>query len=99
MGEARALLGVTGPPVVARSRYWMRGLPQYGMDHAVRLETLRGLEESHAGLFVTGNFLAGMSTTACIAQDLATARRAAAYLGDGEMPSSLTGGMKMVINR
>lgn len=78
--EARRLLGVRGMPVVVRTRYWMNSLPQYAMDHATKLETLHSLEEAHPGLFVTGNYLTGMSTTACIAQARLTASRAQAFL-------------------
>ena len=79
-GEARALLGACGTPVVARTRYWMRGLPQYEMGHAAKVETVRRLEDAHPGLFVTGNYLAGMSTAVCIEQALLTARSADAHL-------------------
>lgn len=78
--EARHLLGVRGVPVIVRTRFWMNGLPQYGMDHAAKLETLRATEDAYPGLFVTGNYLAGMSTTACIVQARLTASRAGAFL-------------------
>jgi oxygen-dependent protoporphyrinogen oxidase len=78
--EASDLLGARGTPVVARTRYWMRGLPQYEMGHAAKVETVRRLEDAHPGLFVTGNYLAGMSTAVCIEQALLTARRADAHL-------------------
>jgi len=78
--EARALLGARGTPVVARTRYWMRGLPQYEMGHAAKIESVRRLENANPGLFVTGNYLAGMSTAVCIEQALLTARHADAYL-------------------
>jgi oxygen-dependent protoporphyrinogen oxidase len=78
--EARDLLGARGTPVVTRTRYWMRGLPQYEMGHASKVETVRRLEGASPGLFVTGNYLAGMSTAVCVEQALLTARRAAVYL-------------------
>jgi oxygen-dependent protoporphyrinogen oxidase len=81
-GETHALLGVRGTPVLARTRYWMRGLPQYEMGHAAKVETVRRLESAYPGLFVTGNYLAGMSTAVCVEQALLTARRADAYLAE-----------------
>ena len=78
--EAGELLGARGAPVVARTRYWMRGLPQYEMGHTAKVETVRRVERTNPGLFVTGNFLAGMSTAVCVEQAMLTARRADAHL-------------------
>jgi oxygen-dependent protoporphyrinogen oxidase len=75
--EVRELLGARGDPVFSSVRYWRQGLPQPGLGHAARMETLRGLEEEWPGLFVTGNYVAGVSTAACIDAALATARRIA----------------------
>jgi oxygen-dependent protoporphyrinogen oxidase len=73
--EVRGVLGARGVPVFARVRYWRYGLPQPGLDHAQRVERLRALEEALPGIFITGNYLNGVSTAACIDAAFAVAQR------------------------
>jgi len=73
--EARKLLDASAAPMVARTRCWPRGLPQPGVDHERRLARLAAFEAEHPGLFLTGNYLAGVSATACVEQAVRTARR------------------------
>lgn len=82
LGETRDLLGVRGAPVFSSVRYWPQALPQPDLGHAIRLEALRLAESEFPGVFVTGNYVAGVSTAACIDGALATASRANAYLAD-----------------
>lgn len=83
LAEARELLGARGAPVFTSVRYWRYGLPQPDLGHAERLETLHAIEDEFPGLFVTGNYVAGVSTTACIDAAVAAAVRAEAYLASG----------------
>ena len=73
--EARDLLGAHCQPVFSRVRYWRNALPQLGLGHAARVAAVRALEERWPGLFVTGNYLNGVSTGACIESAMATASR------------------------
>ncbi|OGT91839.1 MAG: protoporphyrinogen oxidase [Gammaproteobacteria bacterium RIFOXYD12_FULL_61_37] len=82
--EAADLLGARGAPVHAGVRYWRQGLPQPGLDQGIRIEGLRNLEGAWPGLFVTGNYLGGVSTTACIDSAHAAAARADAFLNTRE---------------
>lgn len=79
-GEVRQLLGGRTVPVVARTRCWRRGLPQPGVDHAQRFARIAAAESEHAGLFLTGNYISGVSTAACIEQAVRTAGRVEYYL-------------------
>lgn len=81
--EARELLGARAAPVFASVRYWPRGLPQPGLGHAARMERLRALETAWPGLYITGNYLSGISTAACIDAALATAARARNLFSQG----------------
>lgn len=78
--EARDLLGARGMPVFSSVRYWRQGLPQPGLGHERRVEALRALEAEWPGLFVTGNYISGVSTAACIDAARGTASRAQAFL-------------------
>lgn len=99
--QACELLGARAAPVIARSRCWPRGLPQPGVGQEQRLARISAFEAATPGLFLTGNYLAGVSTTACIGQAIRTAarvrlalapRRAADCEGpDACMPSSGSG--------
>jgi oxygen-dependent protoporphyrinogen oxidase len=80
--EFRDLLGVRGEPVLARVRQWPRGLPQYRLGHGARVAALRGLERARPGLFVTGNYFAGPSVGACVAQAIEAATRVHEFLAD-----------------
>ncbi len=73
--EARDLLGARGAPVFTSVRYWPQALPQPGLGHADRLQTLRAVETEYPGLFLTGNYIAGVSTAACIDGAMAIAAR------------------------
>ncbi|MBI1906266.1 MAG: protoporphyrinogen oxidase [Rhodocyclales bacterium] len=78
--EAADLLGARGQPVFSSVRYWRHGLPQPDLQHCSRLETLRQAESEYPGLFITGNYVAGVSTAACIDAARAVAGRAHAFL-------------------
>ncbi|MFQ5765909.1 MAG: protoporphyrinogen oxidase, partial [Rhodospirillales bacterium] len=78
--EFHDLLGVRGDPVVARVRQWPRGLPQYRVGHGRVVAALRGVEQSHPGLFVTGNYFTGPGVAACLAEAKEAAARADGHL-------------------
>lgn len=73
--EAADLLGASAEPVFDSLRYWRQGLPQPDLGHVGRIESLHRLEQEHPGLVVTGNYVAGVSTAACIDAALAAATR------------------------
>ncbi|MBM3356454.1 MAG: protoporphyrinogen oxidase [Betaproteobacteria bacterium] len=73
--EAAALLGARRQPAFARVHYWRSGLPQPALGHAARVEAIRALEARCPGLFITGNYLGGVSTAACIDSALEVAER------------------------
>ncbi len=78
--ELSDLVGSRGVPVVTRVRQWPRGLPQYGLGHGRLTDVLTGLEHRRPGLFVTGNYLSGISVAACLTQAVETAALIHAFL-------------------
>lgn len=74
------LLGARGDPVVARTQYWPRGLPQYRPGHGDRVSRLIGLGNRRPGLYLTGNYFQGPGVAACLAQASQTATRITGYL-------------------
>ena len=65
--ELAGLLGIKGAPVVTRTRRWALGLPQYTLGHPSRVETLKSVPDRHPGLYLTGNFIGGVSVANCMA--------------------------------
>lgn len=76
------LVGARGAPVVARARHWPLGLPQYRLGHGDRLAALNGAMQRQPGLFITGNYFAGPSVAACLAQARNTALAAHKLFSD-----------------
>jgi oxygen-dependent protoporphyrinogen oxidase len=65
--ELGDLLGVKGAPTVTRVRHWARGLPQYRKGHEGLVQALGETRCRRPGVFVTGNYLAGVSVASCVA--------------------------------
>lgn len=82
LAEARDMLGARGVPVFTSVRYWPQALPQPDLGHASRLDSLRLAQDEFPGLFVTGNYIAGVSTAACIEAAIGAASRTHAFLMD-----------------
>jgi oxygen-dependent protoporphyrinogen oxidase len=78
--EFADLLGARGEPAVARVRQWPRGLPQYRVGHDEVIGALAAAEDRWPGLFVTGNYFAGVSVAACLAEATRAAMRAHGHL-------------------
>jgi oxygen-dependent protoporphyrinogen oxidase len=85
--EMRQLFRARLKPIVSRVRYWRHGLPQPEPGHLQRMARLRALEDSLPGLYVTGNYLNGVSTAACVDEALAVARRAHQHLSGASAPA------------
>ncbi len=77
------LLGARGEPTIARVRQWPRGLPQYRLGHGDLVATFNTIAERCPGLFVTGNYLNGVSVGNCVAEASKTSVLVHRYL-DGE---------------
>lgn len=80
--ELRDLIGADGRPVLARAHHWPRGLPQYRLGHEDLIAQIRTIGHRQPGLFVTGNYLGGISVAACLDGAVDTADRVVAFLED-----------------
>jgi protoporphyrinogen/coproporphyrinogen III oxidase len=81
--EFRDLVGAVGDPTVSRVRHWTLGLPQYAVGHTHLVETLRNTPNRQAGLFMTGNYIAGPSVATCLEVAKETALAAHGYMKNG----------------
>jgi protoporphyrinogen/coproporphyrinogen III oxidase len=73
--ELADLLNIKGDPVLHKTRRWALGLPQYALGHPARVEVLETTCERVPGLFVTGNYLQGVSVANCLNSAVQTAER------------------------
>lgn len=78
--ELSGLLGIKGPPLLVRSQIWSRGLPHYTLGHKARRQTIETTDQRVPGLFLTGNFLKGVSITNCLETATETAKNVQAEL-------------------
>ncbi len=86
--ELSLLMQIKGEPVLSRCRQWARSLPQYEMGHSDKVAVLKSLSDRHPGLYLTGNYLAGVSVANCIGQ-------ARAVAGDVENHLALSAGLEL----
>jgi oxygen-dependent protoporphyrinogen oxidase len=78
--EFAQILRITAPPAAIRVQKYSRALPQYNLGHARIVESLASLTAAIPGLFLAGNYLAGPSVGACVAQATQTAEAVLAHL-------------------
>jgi len=68
------------PQPVAMFRY-RQAIPQYNLGHEQRVRAIKEELTTMPGVFITSNYLEGISVPACIEQGERTANAVAAYLG------------------
>lgn len=78
--ELSELLGITGPAVVRRIRRWPLGLPQYCLGHRERLADIVDAHRYLPGLYLTGNYIGGVSVANCLKTARETASSVNLYL-------------------
>lgn len=81
--ELRNLLGVTRPPEFMTIARWPKGIPQYTLGHAKRVETIERLAAAHPGLFLAGNAFHGVSVNDCTKQSERVAKKVQDFLARG----------------
>ncbi len=79
--ELAQLLAIKGAPIVHKTRRWALGLPQYTLGHPERVSVLKAAPSRVSGLYVTGNFINGVSIANCMNTSAEIADRVALDLG------------------
>ncbi len=64
----------------AHVKKWKRAIPQYTIRYQKYLDLAKEMEEIHRGLFLTGNYLSGVSVADCIRYSSLKAREVAEFL-------------------
>ena len=75
LGDLGTLLGLRRAPVFVHHQCWPRAIPQYELGHELVDAAAADIERALPGLYLTGQWRAGVSLGACIAQGRAMADR------------------------
>ncbi len=78
--ELAAIHGITAPPSLVRVTRWPRGMPQYTLGHAARLERIAERLALAPGLLLAGASYRGVGIPDCITAGWDAADRAAAHM-------------------
>ncbi|MCA9562340.1 MAG: protoporphyrinogen oxidase [Myxococcales bacterium] len=74
-GQLSPILGISGQPAHTAVVKWSRGIPQYHIGHAARLQAIGEGVAAMPGLVITGNAFRGVSVDDCCREAEATAER------------------------
>lgn len=78
--ENARVLGITGPPVLARLYRYTHAIPQYNLGHGELLARMHRDLARLPGLFVAGNYLQGPAVGTCVETAFAAAEQVAKTL-------------------
>lgn len=73
--DLRQLLGVRAEPVFVNHQRWTQAIPQYELGHGHVVDAAASIESALPGLYLVGQWRAGVSLGDCIAQGQAAAAR------------------------
>ena len=77
--ELKEILGIPLPEVLRITR-WKRAIPQYTLVYGKYINLAKEMEETHSGLFLTGNYLGGISVADCIRRSHEVAEKVIRFL-------------------
>ncbi len=77
--DLREILGVSDVEII-KVKVWKRAIPQYTVGYGKYLNLAREMEDTFPGLFLTGNYLSGISVPDCIRYSKKVAEKVVRYL-------------------
>ena len=78
--ELQEIMGISAEPVLAKTFFHDRGIPQYLVGHGKRLESIEGRLAGLPGLHLNSNAYRGIALNDCVRESLVTAERIAKAL-------------------
>lgn len=88
MRDLHVSLGARGEPAAERLIRWEKAIPQYPIGHVDAVERLQSEMHESPGLYLTGNFMRGVSVNDCIRNARETADRAAEFAATAKETSA-----------
>jgi oxygen-dependent protoporphyrinogen oxidase len=64
--ELEDLLGHKGETVIYNHYRWVKGIPQFNLDHSDLLNAIENFKNSHSNFHLVGNYFNGVSVSDCI---------------------------------
>jgi len=64
--ELEDLLGHKGDTVIYNHYRWVKGIPQFNLDHSDLLNAIENFKNSHSNFHLVGNYFNGVSVSDCI---------------------------------
>ncbi|HRV91164.1 MAG TPA: protoporphyrinogen oxidase [Anaerolineae bacterium] len=71
--EIADLMGVTAKPIICQIFRWVKGNPQYDVDHLARVEQMKEIAQQATGLYLTGSAYLGIGIPDCVKDAMLTA--------------------------
>jgi protoporphyrinogen/coproporphyrinogen III oxidase len=78
--EISYILKISKPPVFIHEKRHMKALPQYNIGHIKKCQNINNSLVHSPGLFITGNYIKGVSTVDCIDEGAKIATQVQSYL-------------------
>jgi oxygen-dependent protoporphyrinogen oxidase len=75
LSELRAIMRITGEPVLTRIVRWPRAIPQYRLGYHSTVERIERAEAAYPGFYVCANYRGGIAVGDCVINGEKTARR------------------------
>jgi oxygen-dependent protoporphyrinogen oxidase len=75
LGDLATTLGITAEPIAYHERVWSSAIPQYGLGHRKRVQTIEQLAQAHPGFALTGNAYHGLGVNDTVRAARAVAAR------------------------
>jgi oxygen-dependent protoporphyrinogen oxidase len=66
--DLQKILGLSSSPRLVSAKRWQRAIPQYNVGHAGRVRRLEALTGQIKGLYLSGNYLHGVSIGDCVTE-------------------------------
>lgn len=80
LNDLDSLLGIAAKPVFTRHTFWENAIPQYRTGYDRYLSIMDEIEQSAAGLFLSGNYRGGVSVPDRLSAGLENARKVELFL-------------------
>ncbi len=66
LNEFHEIMGITTQPDILKYKYWEKSIPQYNLGHIEHDNYFDKFEKENPGMFLSGNYIGGISVSDCI---------------------------------